>query len=148
MGPTVPGKEVKSDLQRQVHGRPGGAQACVLGPGKSGYGYDLAGASQMALVVKNSPANTGDPRDSLGLIPGSGRCLEEGNVTPFQYSRPENSMSRGAWQVRVHGVTQSRTQLSRHTHYLPTSFLRLQFTALVNKMRIIRTLQSGYKRQK
>ena len=33
----------------------------------------------------------------------------------------------------------------QHTHYLPTSFLWLQCTALVNKMRIIRTSQSGYK---
>ena len=29
-------------------------------------------ASQLALVLKNSPANTGDVRD-MGLIPGLGR---------------------------------------------------------------------------
>ena len=32
-------------------------------------------ASQVVLVVKNPPANSGDIRD-VGLIPGSGRSLE------------------------------------------------------------------------
>jgi len=36
------------------------------------------GASQMALVVKNLPANTGDTRDA-GSIPGSGRSTGVGN---------------------------------------------------------------------
>ena len=31
----------------------------------------------MALVVKKPPAKAGNVRD-VGLIPGSGRCLEEG----------------------------------------------------------------------
>ena len=35
-------------------------------------------ASQLALVVKNSPANAGDARE-VGLIPGSGRSPEGGN---------------------------------------------------------------------
>lgn len=45
MGIKVPqplGKEVNSDLQRPVHGWPGGAQAWTLGPGKPGFGYYLA----------------------------------------------------------------------------------------------------------
>ena len=37
-----------------------------------------------------------------------------GNVNPLQYCL-ENSMDRRAWQVVVHGVTQSQTQLSMHT---------------------------------
>ena len=40
-------------------------------------------ASQVALVVKNPPANAGDARDT-GLIPGSGRSLERGNGNLFQ----------------------------------------------------------------
>ena len=48
-------------------------------------------ASQMALVVKNPPANAGDIRDA-GSIPGSGRSLAEGNGYPPQYSCLENSM--------------------------------------------------------
>ena len=44
-------------------------------------------------VVKNLPANTGDLRNT-GLIPGSGRSLEEGNGKPLQYSCLENPMDR------------------------------------------------------
>ena len=36
----------------------------------------------------------------------------EGNGTPFQYSCLENPMDREAWQVAVHGIARSRTQLS------------------------------------
>ena len=38
------------------------------------------GASQVALVVKNLPANAGDIRD-MGLIPGQEGPLEEGTAT-------------------------------------------------------------------
>ena len=49
---------------------------------------------------------------NLGLIPGSGRSLGEGNGNPFQYSCMKNPMDIGAWWATVHGVTKSRTQLS------------------------------------
>ena len=39
-----------------------------------------------------------------GLIPGSGRSPEEGNVYPLQYSGLENSMDKGAWWATVHGA--------------------------------------------
>jgi len=42
---------------------------------------------------KEYACNAGD----LGLIPGSGRSLREGNCYPLQYSCLENSMDRGAW---------------------------------------------------
>ena len=57
-------------------------------------------ASQMVLVVKNSPANVGD----AGSIPGSGRPLEEGMAILLQYSCLENPIDRGAWWATVHGV--------------------------------------------
>ena len=38
---------------------------------------------QVALVVKNLPANAGDIRDE-GWIPGSGRSPGEGNGNPLQ----------------------------------------------------------------
>ena len=53
-------------------------------------------ASQVTLVVKNSPANTGDLRD-LGSIPGSERCPGGGHDNPFQYSCLENPIDRGGW---------------------------------------------------
>ena len=62
----------------------------------------------MVLVVKNPPANAGDIRD-MGLIPGSGRSLEEGHGNLLQYSCLEKPMDRGAWQATVHRVTKSQT---------------------------------------
>ena len=59
-------------------------------------------------VVKNLPANAGDP----GSIPGAGRSPGEGNGSSLQYSCLENPMDRGAWKVIVHAVTKSQTQLS------------------------------------
>ena len=52
--------------------------------------------SQVALVVKNLPANAGDIRD-VGSIPGSGRSFGGGHDKPLQYSCLENLMNRGAW---------------------------------------------------
>ena len=53
--------------------------------------YGLFGASQVALVVKNPSANSGDVRD-MGLIPGLGRSPGEGSGSPLQYSCLENPM--------------------------------------------------------
>ena len=59
---------------------------------------------------KNPHANAGDVRD-MGLIPGSGRSPGGGQGNPPQYSCLENPMDREAWQVTVHGVTESWTEL-------------------------------------
>ena len=56
---------------------------------------------------KESTCNAGD----RGSIPGLGRSSGAGNGHPLQYSGLENSMDRGAWLARVHGL-QSWTQLS------------------------------------
>ena len=45
--------------------------------------------SQVVLVVKNLPSNTGDIRDA-GSVPGSGRSPGEENGNPLQYSCLEN----------------------------------------------------------
>ena len=65
-------------------------------------------ASQVALVVKNPPDNTGDIRDA-GSIPGSGRSPGGGHGNPLQYSCLENSMDTAALQGTVHGVAKSQT---------------------------------------
>ena len=57
---------------------------------------------------KESAYNAGDP----GSIPGSRRSPGEGNGNPLQYSCLDNPMDRRAWWATVHGVTESRTQLS------------------------------------
>ena len=56
-------------------------------------------SSEVALVVKNSPANAEDARD-VGSIPGLGGFPGEGNGNPLQYSCLENSMDTGAWGQR------------------------------------------------
>ena len=68
-------------------------------------------ASQVALVVKNLPAITGDIRD-MGSIPGLGRFPEEGHGNPLQHSCLENPVDRGAWPATVHRVAQSQTHCS------------------------------------
>ena len=62
----------------------------------------------MAQMGKESACNAGD----LGLIPGLGRPLEKGMATPSSILAWKIPMDRGAWQVAVHGVTKSWTQLS------------------------------------
>ena len=49
----------------------------------------LLQASQVVLVVKNSPADAGDVRD-LASIPGWGRSPGVGHGNPFQFSCLEN----------------------------------------------------------
>ena len=64
------------------------------------------GASQVAPVVKNLPANTGDLRE-VDSVPGWGRSSGEGHGNPLQYSCLENPMDRGAWWAIVHRVAES-----------------------------------------
>ena len=66
------------------------------------------GASQVALVVKNPPANAGDIRD-LGSIPGLGGCPGGGHGNPLQYSCLEKPMDRGACWATVHRGANSQT---------------------------------------
>ena len=65
-------------------------------------------ASQVALVVKNLPANAGDVRDT-GLIPGLARSPGGGYGNLFQYSCLGNPTDRGAWQATAHSVAKNQT---------------------------------------
>ena len=69
--------------------------------------YIYYGASQVAPVVKNPPACTGDVRDA-GSIPGLGRPPGGGHGNTLQYSCLKNPMDRGAWRTTVHGVGKTR----------------------------------------
>ena len=53
-------------------------------------------ASQVVLVVKNTPASKEDIRD-VGSIPELGRSPGGRHGNPLQYSCLENHMDRGAW---------------------------------------------------
>ena len=65
--------------------------------------YSGMWASQVALVLKNLPANAGDIRD-VGSIPGLGRLPGGGHDNPLQYSCLENPMDREDWWATVHRV--------------------------------------------
>ena len=65
---------------------------------------------QMALMVKNPPANAGALRD-VDSIPGLGRSFGEENVNPLQDSCLENPVDRGAQWATVHRVSKSWTRL-------------------------------------
>ena len=93
-------------------------------------------ASQLALVVKHSPANTGDIRDA-GSIPGSGRSPGGGHSNPLQYSCLENPMDRGTWWTMAHRDAKSWTrpkQLSMHAwliHFIVKQKLTHLYTAII-----------------
>ena len=65
-------------------------------------------ASQLALVVKNLPANAGYSRDSR-LIRWLGRSPKGKPGNPRQYSFLENPVDRDACQTAVHRVTRRWT---------------------------------------
>ena len=58
--------------------------------------------AQVAPVVENLPANTGDIKD-IGLIPGWGRSPGEGDGYLLKYFSLENPMDTGAWWAAVRG---------------------------------------------
>ena len=63
-------------------------------------------ASQVAIVVKNPPANAGDVKHA-GSIPGLGRSLDwkipwRKAWQSIPHSCLRNPMDRGAWQATVH----------------------------------------------
>ena len=59
-------------------------------------GVICLGASQVALLVKNPPANAGDI-GPVGSIPGWGRSPGGGRGNLLQYSCLKNPIDRGAW---------------------------------------------------
>ena len=72
----------------------------------SGVQHSELVASQVLLVVKNTPDSADDLRDT-DLIPGLGRSPGEGHGKPLQYCCLENPMDRGAWRATVLGVAES-----------------------------------------
>ena len=87
-------------------------------------GYLSDGSKTLAQKDIRTPVfNMGSPRGSegkesacnagqLGLIPGSGKYLGEGNGYPLHYSCLENPMDRGAWKATVYEVAKGQKRLS------------------------------------
>ena len=76
-----------------------------------GLGYlmtvwpELTNHILVAQLIKNLPANTGDP----GSIPGFGRSPGKGNGNPLQSSCLESPLYREAWQAQSTGSQESDT---------------------------------------
>ena len=72
------------------------------------YQISMPWVSQVALVVKNLPANPGNVWD-VGSIPRLGRSPGRGHGNSLQFSYLLNPMDRGAWWTTVYSVTKSWT---------------------------------------
>ena len=66
----------------------------------------MAWAYQVALGVKNQPADAREVRDA-GSVPGPGISSGGGHGNPLPYPCLENPRDRGAWQATVHGITKN-----------------------------------------
>ena len=79
------------------------------------YGiYAVLWASQVVLMVRNPP-ETRDISD-VGSIPGSEQSPGGEHSNPLQYSCLDNSMDRGAWWSKIHGVAKIGTWLRLSAH--------------------------------
>ena len=67
--------------------------------------------SQVALVVKNPPANAG-ATGAMCSIPVFGRSPGEGNSYTFQYSCLGSVMDRRAWNATVQEVAKCQTRMN------------------------------------
>ena len=99
---------MKKLLRHLVHNKPSIRLAVII----NGFiviiiiqDYYIGAGFPGSSASKESACNVGD----LGLIPALGRPLGGGHGNPLAW---RISMSRGAWQPAVHGVTKSQTQLS------------------------------------
>ena len=75
------------------------------------------GASQIAPMVKNPPANAEDIRD-VGSIPRLGRSPGDGHGNLLQDSCLENPMDIGAWRAIVHRVAEWAWLKRLNTHII------------------------------
>ena len=82
------------------------------------------------LSCKESAWNAGE----VGLIPGSGRHLGEGNdYYPFQYACLGNPMDRWAWQVIVQGVAKE-LETTEHDWRTTTNRYSIRQTEEMDKL--------------
>ena len=63
------------------------------------------GASHVAWVVENPPANAGDTRD-VSSIPRSGRSPGGGHGNPLQYFCLGNLKDRGTWRATIYRIAE------------------------------------------
>ena len=79
-------------------------------------------ASQMVLLVKNLPANTGDIEIHVWSVRWEDP-LEEGMTTSSSIFAWKVPMDRGAWCTTVHRVAKSQTELKRLSTHAQRKFM-------------------------
>ena len=95
-----------------------------------GHYCDLFWASQVALMVKNPPANAGDTRD-VGSIPGSRRSPGGGHGNPLQWRMPgecHGQRSLEAYSPQGH-IASDTTEVTQQQH--TNNPFDLEFLSLV-----------------
>ena len=80
----------------------------------------------------------------MGLIPGLGRSLGEGNGNPLHYSCLGNPTVREAWQATVRGVARVRHDLATKRQQHVIYFLAVSNTCM--HMLLLRLLLSHFSR--
>ena len=97
-------------LPGECQGR-GSLVGCIYGVAQS--------RTRLKRLSSSSRQLWGSPGGSVvGLIPVLERSPGEGSDNPLQYSylKKKNPMDTGAWQITVHNVIKSQTNLSMHAH--------------------------------
>ena len=74
------------------------------------------GASQVALVIKNQPANAGDVREWVQSLSREDH-LEKGMATQLKYSHLENPMERVDWRATVHKRLSTHIFTEKVSHF-------------------------------
>ena len=86
----------------------------------------LPGASQVTLLVKNLPANSGDISD-MGLIPESGKYPGGGMTTHASILVWRIPRDRRAWRATVQRVSKSQTLWSDLACFTPWGLVRFSW---------------------
>ena len=122
------GPTVKLHLDLQLNPGVGSANLHIVQRSKTviGWGFNV-GASQMVLVVKNPPAQTGDIRDRIdpwmGKIPWSRKWQPTPVVLPGE-SHGERSLVGFDLHVHTRTSTHAHTHIHTRTHTLTTAPFR------------------------
>ena len=106
----------KQDYDKVLHVHPYRFVSYPDNPLKYLLLFYIYGASRVALMLRNLPANA----RGVGLISGCRKSPGGGYGNPVQYSYLE-PMDRGSWWATVHRVAQSQTRLnwlSTHAFYI------------------------------
>ena len=102
-------------------------------------------ASQVALVVKNQPANARRYEMWVLSLDQEDPLMDGGKGNPLPCSCLENLMDRGAWQATVYRVSKSQTQLqwlSMHTMVFTHPFNKRLFSILYREVEMLKILRS------